>query len=66
MTGPKRIDSRELRAIIARYDSVEAFAGAVPVSPRAVFYWLSGERKMHPAMAARVRSLNPPNRKEHP
>jgi hypothetical protein len=56
----------ELRSIVARYESVKAFAGAVPVSTRTVFYWLAKRRKIRPAMAARIRSLQPPNRKEHP
>lgn len=36
-----------------------AFAAKMPVSPRAVYYWLSGKRKIRPVIAARIRSLKP-------
>jgi hypothetical protein len=32
-------------------------AKALPVSPRAVRYWLSGERLIRPVIAERIRSL---------
>jgi hypothetical protein len=32
-------------------------ARAMPVNPRTVRRWLAGERKIHPAMAERVRLL---------
>jgi hypothetical protein len=60
------MEPEELRFRIARYESVRAFASAVPVSTRTVFYWLSGVRNMRPAMAERIRSLQPPSRKEQP
>lgn len=34
-------------------------ARALPVNPRTVRRWLSGDRKIHPAMAERIRSLTP-------
>ena len=32
-------------------------ARAVPVNPRTVRRWLAGERKIHPAIAERIRGL---------
>jgi hypothetical protein len=62
---PKPLTTAELNRIIARFDtdegvtaSVQAFANAVPVAERTVWYWLGG-RKVHPAMQARIRSLRP-------
>lgn len=61
----KPLTTAELNRIIARWDdgagvtaAVQAFANAVPVAERTVWYWLGG-RKVHPAMAARIRSLRP-------
>jgi hypothetical protein len=66
------LTTAQLQRIIARWDdgggvtaAVQAFAQAVPVVERTVWFWLAG-RKIHPAMAARIRSLQPPNRREHP
>ena len=60
----------ELRRIIARFDTgqgltaaVQAFAAAVPVAERTVWYWLDG-RKVHPAMAERIRALKPSKRRK--
>ena len=57
------LEPEDLRRIIKRWDSgegfdaaVAAFAAAVPVASRTVYYWLAG-RKMHPVFAARVRQL---------
>ena len=59
----KRLTSAQLQKIIARWDdgrgataAVQAFAKAVPVAERTVWYWIGG-RKIHPAMVARIRSL---------
>jgi hypothetical protein len=71
MTGNlERISREELRAVIKQFGGVQKFAQAVPVKSRTVWYWLAG-REIHPAMEARIRSLDPftpptPNRKEHP
>jgi hypothetical protein len=61
------LTTAELHRIIARWDdgggmtaAVQAFALAVPVAERTVWYWISG-RKIHLAMAERIRSLQPPN-----
>ena len=61
----KLLTAAELQKIIARWDddggvtaAVQAFAAAVPVAERTVWYRLRG-RKIHPAMAARIRSLRP-------
>jgi hypothetical protein len=68
----KPLTTTQLQRIIARYDdgagvtaAVQAFAQAVPVTERTVWYWLGG-RKVHPAFVERIRSLQPPNRKEDP
>jgi plasmid maintenance system antidote protein VapI len=37
-------------------------ARAMPVNTRTVRRWLSGERKIHPAIAERVRSLRGPDK----
>nr|WP_088258638.1 adhesin [Fimbriiglobus ruber] len=34
-----------------------ALARVLPVNPRTVRRWLSGDRKIHPAIAARIKSL---------
>jgi hypothetical protein len=64
----KRLTIAELQKIIARWDdgsgvttAVQAFAQAVPVAERTVWYWVGG-RRIHPAMAARIRSLQPPTK----
>ena len=61
----KPLTTAELNRIIARWDTgqgvtatVQAFADAVPVAERTVWYWLGG-RKIHRAMEARIRSLRP-------
>lgn len=61
----KPLTAAELTRIIERFDTgqsmtaaVQAFADAVPVAERTVWYWLGG-RAIHPAMAARIRSLRP-------
>jgi hypothetical protein len=68
----KPLTTAELQKIIARWDdgrgvtaAVRAFAQAVPVAERTVWFWLPG-RQVHPAFVERIRSLQPPNRKEHP
>ena len=72
MTRHRPLTTAELNRIITQWDdgsgvtaAVQAFAQAVPVAERTVWYWIGG-RKIHPAMAERVRSLQPPKRKEHP
>ncbi len=62
----KPLTTAELHRIIERWDdgggvtaAVQAFAQAVPVAERTVWYWLGG-RKVHQAMAERIRSLKPP------
>lgn len=59
----KPFTTAELNRIIERWDdgqgvtsAVKAFAAALPVTERTVWYWLGG-RKVHPAMAERIRSL---------
>jgi hypothetical protein len=59
----KPLATAELNRIIARFDTgqgvtaaVQAFADAVPVAERTVWYWLGG-RKVHRAMAARIRQI---------
>jgi hypothetical protein len=61
MTKP--LTTAQLQKIIAQWDAgrgvtaaVQAFAQAVPVAERTVWYWLGG-RKIHPAMAERIRAL---------
>jgi hypothetical protein len=68
----KPLTTAELQKIIARWDdgrgvtaAVQAFTQAVPVTERTVWYWIGG-RRIHPAMQARIRLLQPPDRKEHP
>lgn len=39
--------------------ALQAFAAAMPVASRTVYYWLSGKRKIRPVIAARIRSLKP-------
>jgi hypothetical protein len=63
----KPLTTAELQKIIARWDdgsgvtgAVQAFALAVPVAERTVWYWIAG-RKIHQAMAERIRSLKPPH-----
>lgn len=60
---PLPLTTAELQKIVARWDdgrgvtaAVQAFAQAVPVAERTVWYWLAG-RKIHQAMAERIRSL---------
>lgn len=60
------LTTAQLQKIIAQWDSghgvtaaVQAFAKAVPVAERTVWYWIGG-RKIHQAMAERIRSLKPP------
>jgi hypothetical protein len=55
-----------LRRRIRKWDAgqgfeaaLEAFAAAMPVSPRTVYYWLSGERTIRPVIAERIRSVKP-------
>lgn len=55
---PERLSRSELRAIVKRHGGVEAFAAMLPVDPRSVRYWLSGERQMRPVIAQRIRSLD--------
>jgi hypothetical protein len=57
--NPVAISRRELRAIVNRHGGVDAFAAMLPVDVRTVRYWLSGERKMRPVIAARIRALPP-------
>ena len=57
MTKP--ISRRELRAIVNRHGGTEAFAALLPVDVRTVRYWLCGDRKMRPVIAARIRALPP-------
>ena len=64
----KTLTTAELNRIIERWDNgegvtatVQAFAKAVPVAERTVWYWLGG-RKIHQAMAERIRSLEPPDK----
>lgn len=59
----KPLTTAELQRIIQKWDdgggvtaAVQAFAQAVPVAERTVWYWLGG-RKIHPAMAERIRAL---------
>jgi hypothetical protein len=66
MTNP--FTTAELQRILVRWDdrggvtaAVLAFAQAVPVADRTVWYWLGG-RAIHPAMAERIRSMEPPNK----
>jgi hypothetical protein len=40
-------------------------ARALPVSPRSVRYWLSGERKIRPVIAERIKSLEPEEKQPH-
>jgi hypothetical protein len=42
---------------------VQAFAHAVPVAERTVWYWIGGQ-KIHPAMQARIRSLDLAKKKQ--
>src|SRR5262249_6538648 len=62
----KPLTTAELQKIIHRWDNgqgvtvaVQAFAQAVPVAERTVWYWLGG-RTIHPALGERIRSLKPP------
>jgi len=55
-----------LRRLIQEWNTGEgfeaaliAFAAAMPVSQRTVYYWLSGKRKIRPVIAARIRSIRP-------
>ncbi|HTU17783.1 MAG TPA: hypothetical protein VMG10_06930 [Gemmataceae bacterium] len=59
----KPITTAELQKIITRWDdgsgvtaTVKAFAQAVPVAERTVWYWIGG-RKIHRALAERIRGL---------
>ena len=70
MTEP--LTTAQLQKIVARWDdgssvtaAVQAFAKAVPVVERTVWYWIGG-RKIHRAFVKHIRSLQPPNRREHP
>jgi len=61
----KPLTTAELQRIIERWDNgegvtaaVQAFAQAVPVAERTVWYWLGG-RQVHQAMVERIRSLEP-------
>jgi hypothetical protein len=72
MTKP--LTTAELSRMIERWRTpgggvtaaVQAFAHAVPVAERTVWFWLGG-RKIHPAFVERIRSLKPPkNRKSNP
>jgi hypothetical protein len=74
MTRPATsLTTAELQKIIARWDdgrgvtiAVQAFAQAVPVAERTVWYWIGG-RQIHPAFVERIRSLKPPKpRKSNP
>jgi hypothetical protein len=63
----KPLTTADLQKFIARWDdgggvtaAVQAFAQAVPVAERTVWYWIGG-RKIHPAMTERIRSLKPPH-----
>ncbi len=60
------LTAAQLQKIIALWDdgsgvtaAVQAFAQAVPVKERTVWYWLGG-RMIHPAFVERIRSLKPP------
>jgi hypothetical protein len=62
----KPLSSVELNRIIERWDdgggvtaAVQAFAQAMPVTERTVWYWLGG-RTIHAAFVERIRSLKPP------
>jgi DNA-binding transcriptional regulator YdaS (Cro superfamily) len=57
MRSKDSISRRELRVIVDRFGGVEAFAAILPVDPRSVRYWLSGERNMRAIVVARIRSL---------
>ena|ERR1700722_829125 len=59
----KQLTTAELQQIIARWGdgrgvtaAVQAFAQAVPVAERTVWYWLGG-RTIHPAMAERIHQI---------
>jgi hypothetical protein len=53
----KPITLRELRRIVFQHGGVVTFAAMLPVDPRTVRYWLSGERAIRPVIAERIRSL---------
>jgi hypothetical protein len=55
-----------LRRRIQKWDTgqgfeaaLKAFAAAMPVAPRTVYYWLSGKRKIRPVISERIRSIQP-------
>jgi hypothetical protein len=61
------ITAAELQRIIAQWDdgrgvtaAVQGFVQIVPVAERTVWYWIAG-RKIHRAMAERIRSLKAPH-----
>jgi hypothetical protein len=66
----KPLSTAELQIIITRWDdgagvteAVKAFAQDVPVAERTVRYWIAG-RRIHQAMAERIRSVKPPKKAE--
>ena len=69
MTRP--LTTAELIRIVERWRcpgggvtaAVQAFARAVPVAERTVWFWLGG-RQIHPAFVERIRSLKPPKKRK--
>lgn len=68
--SPKPLTTAQLQKIVAAWNdgrgltaTVQAFARTFPVADRTVWYWLGGQQ-IHPAMAARIRSLEPPRKRK--
>lgn len=46
----------ELKKIVKKFGGVEPLSKEIKVTPRAIRHWLSGKRKIHPAMADHIRN----------
>ena len=50
----------ELRPIVEAAGSVNEFAALIDASPRTVYCWLDGTRRIRPTVAAFIRGLKKP------